>query len=64
MEEGFVGGGMKRRGDSFVVSDSAEDSGGEEGSPRLGKVRKCSNVKSFADATSSMQGKKKKIIFI
>ncbi|EEB18770.1 blastoderm specific protein 25D, putative [Pediculus humanus corporis] len=55
MEEGFVGGGMKRRGDSFVVSDSAEDSGGEEGSPRLGKVRKCSNVKSFADATSSMQ---------
>lgn len=56
MEESLGGGGMKRRGDSFVPTDSAEESGGEEGSPRLGKVRKCSHVKDFVETTSSFQG--------
>ncbi|KAK6640265.1 hypothetical protein RUM44_011951 [Polyplax serrata] len=55
MEESLGGGGMKRRGDSFVPTDSAEESGGEEGSPRLGKVRKCSHVKDFVETTSSFQ---------
>ncbi|KAL0267595.1 UNVERIFIED_CONTAM: hypothetical protein PYX00_009823 [Menopon gallinae] len=57
MDEGaFPGGGTKRRGDSFGGMDSAEDSGDDEGSPRLGKVRKCSPVKDYASAANCLEG--------
>lgn len=57
MEEDNVSGvATKRRGESFSLLDSAEDSGGEEGSPRLGKLRKCSHAKDYVLTTTSLQG--------
>lgn len=55
-EENIGGGGTKRRVESYVLLESAEDSEGDEGSPRLGKVRKCSHVKDFVLTTTSLQG--------
>lgn len=55
-EDNATGIATKRRGESFLLLDSAEDSGGEEGSPRLGKLRKCSHVKDFVLTTTSLQG--------